>query len=152
VDGDDPDVDSLDPPRADRLDLALLQRPQELGLDRQRQLADLVEHQRAAVGLGEEAAARADRAGERAADVTEQLGLGQVGRQRRAVEPHQRPAARRPTARAGADATNSLPVPVSPRTSTVTSRLATRAVASSSRRIGRLSPTMRRPSARSAAR
>jgi hypothetical protein len=48
-------------------------------------------------------------------------------------------------------ATNSLPVPVSPRTSTVTSRLATRAVASSSRRIGRESPTIRRPSARSAA-
>jgi hypothetical protein len=46
---------------------------------------------------------------------------------------------------------NSLPVPVSPRTSTVTSRVATRAVASRRRRIGRLSAMMRRPTAASIA-
>ena len=49
------------------------------------------------------------------------------------------------------DATSSLPVPVSPRTSTVTSLPATRATASSSRRMGALVPTMRLPIACSAA-
>ena len=39
--------------RADRIDLALLQRAQQLDLSLERQFADLVEEQRAAVGLGE---------------------------------------------------------------------------------------------------
>ena len=56
--GDDAHVDLLDAARADRLDLALLERAQQLGLHAERELADLVEDQRAAVGLGEEAAPR----------------------------------------------------------------------------------------------
>ena len=57
-------------------DLALLQHAQQLGLQLERQLADLVEEQRAAVGLLEQAArARAVGAGERAAHVAEQLAL-----------------------------------------------------------------------------
>ena len=60
--------------------LALLQHAQELGLDRRRQLADLVEQDGAAVGLAEQARARLDGAGEGALGVAEQLGLGELGR------------------------------------------------------------------------
>ena len=48
--GDDAHVDACARSRADALDLALLQRAQQLRLQRERQLADLVEEQRAAVG------------------------------------------------------------------------------------------------------
>ena len=43
--------------RAERPDLALLQHAQQLGLQRERQLADLVEEDGAAVGLDEQAVA-----------------------------------------------------------------------------------------------
>ena len=56
----------------------------------ERQLADLVEDQRAAVGLREEAGAARGGAGERALDVAEQLGVGEVGGQRGAVEADER--------------------------------------------------------------
>ncbi len=52
--GDDAHVDALGPRGAERPDLALLQDAQELGLQRGRQLGDLVEEQRAAVGFDEE--------------------------------------------------------------------------------------------------
>ena len=52
-----------------------LEHAQELGLQVERQLADLVEEQRAAVGLLERAGAPRDRAGERAALVAEELAL-----------------------------------------------------------------------------
>ena len=52
--GDQAQVDLQRPP-AEPLDLALLQHAQELDLDVRRDLADLVEEQRAAVGLHEAA-------------------------------------------------------------------------------------------------
>jgi hypothetical protein len=68
-----------------------LEDPQELGLRGQRQLADLVEEQRAAVGRGEATDAVVDRAGERALQVAEQLGLDQAVGDRRAVDRDERP-------------------------------------------------------------
>ena len=68
---------------ADRLDLALLQRAQQLDLRRQRQLADLVEEQRAAVGLDELAGVLFGGAGEGALLVAEQNRLDQVLRHAR---------------------------------------------------------------------
>ena len=59
--GDDADVDRLGPDRADRQDLALLQGAQQLGLERERDLGDLVEQQGAAVGGAEQALAVARR-------------------------------------------------------------------------------------------
>ena len=62
--GDDADVDLLGLAVADAEDDALLQRAQELDLEVQRQLADLVEEERAPVGRLELAGARRDGAGE----------------------------------------------------------------------------------------
>ena len=59
-------------------------------MHRQGQLADLVEHERAAVRLREESAARLRRSGEGAAGVAEQLRLGEIAGDGRAVEAHQR--------------------------------------------------------------
>ena len=67
----------LRPLRAERLELALLQHAQQLGLQRRRDLADLVEEDRAAVGQREAALLVGRRAGERALVVAEQLGLEQ---------------------------------------------------------------------------
>ncbi len=53
-------------------------------------LGDLVEEERAAVGFLEQALARADGAGERAARVAEQLALEQRLADRRAVDGHER--------------------------------------------------------------
>ena len=75
--GDDAHVDLLAARRPQRPDLALLQDAQQLGLQRGRQLADLVEEQGAAVGLDEQAGAIRARVGERAALVAEQLALQQ---------------------------------------------------------------------------
>ena len=63
---------------ADRIDLAFLQRAQQLHLRVERQLADLVEEQRAAVGFLELADALVDGAGERALLVAEQDALDEV--------------------------------------------------------------------------
>ena len=60
------------------IDLAFLQRAQQLDLRVERQLADLVEEQRAAVGFLELADALVDGAGERALLVAEQDALDQV--------------------------------------------------------------------------
>ena len=80
--------------RADAADLAFLQRAQQLGLDRRRHLADLVEEDRAVAGHLEEAGLVADRTGERAPHVAEQLGLEQRLRERRAVDADEGAAAR----------------------------------------------------------
>ena len=56
-------------------DLALLQHPQQLRLERERQLPDLVQQQRTAVGLLEQSRTIARGAGERAFYVAEQLRL-----------------------------------------------------------------------------
>ena len=75
--GEYPHVDPCGPIRAHPLDLALLQHAQQLRLDGERQFTDLVEEQRAAVRDLELARAVGVRAGERTADVPEQLGLRQ---------------------------------------------------------------------------
>ena len=63
----------------DATDRALLHGPQELGLHRERQLADLVQEQRAAVGGSEGALSVTVGTGKGAAYVTEQLTRGQGG-------------------------------------------------------------------------
>ena len=91
----DVDLDRLR--AADALELVLLQEAQQLDLDRRRDLADLVEEQRAAVGEREPAVLARHRAGERAALVTEQLALEQRLGERRAVQLDERAVrARRP--------------------------------------------------------
>ena len=75
---------------ADAPDLALLERAQELRLHADRELADLVEEHRAAVGRFERADAIAIGAGERAAHVTEELALDEVRRDRAAVDDDER--------------------------------------------------------------
>ena len=86
------DVDGLG--AADALELALLQHAQELDLHLQRQVAALVEEQRAAVGQLEAPGAPRHRAGEGALLVAEQLALEHARRQRRAVDAHERLAPR----------------------------------------------------------
>ena len=71
---------------ADRLDLALLQRAQQLDLRGRRQFADLVEEQRAAVGLDEFAGVLFGGAGEGAFLVAEQNQLDQVLRHGAAID------------------------------------------------------------------
>jgi hypothetical protein len=70
--GQDPDVDLDRAIAADPLDLALLEHPQQLRLERDVELADLVEEDRAALGLLEAAEVLTDRAGEAALLVAEQ--------------------------------------------------------------------------------
>ena len=65
--------------------------------------------------------AAGDRAGEGALLVAEQLALDQVGRNRAAVEHHERARLRRASSSWIARATSSLPVPVSPWMTTETS-------------------------------
>ena len=76
---------------ADAVVLAVGEHAQQAHLQIGRHVADLVEEQRAALGLLEATAARGLRAGERAALVTEQLGLEQVLRNRRRVDRDERP-------------------------------------------------------------
>src|SRR5436190_1392297 len=75
---------------ADSSHLVSLEHAQELGLQLERQLADLVEEQRAAIGLFDPSDPSAVRAGERAALMPEELGLHERRRHRGAVEDHQR--------------------------------------------------------------
>ena len=96
----DPDVDPDRLVGAHALHLTLLQDAEELGLRVERQLADLVEEQRAAVGELELPGAVGDRTGERAADMAEQLALDDALGERRAVDLDQRCLA---TARAVVD-------------------------------------------------
>ena len=93
--GDDAHVDRRRLGAADRAHLVLLQHAQQLDLQTHRHVADLVEHQRAAVGRLEQAAVLANRAGERALHVTEQLALEQVLGHRAAVDRDERPIATR---------------------------------------------------------
>src|SRR5262249_35082030 len=75
---------------AHALELARLQEAKELHLQCHRDLAHFVEEERPAVGLFEAAFAATDRAGERAALVTEQLALEERLGERRTVETHER--------------------------------------------------------------
>jgi len=74
---------------ADRQHLALLQHAQQCRLGGRRELPDLVEEQRAAVGAAHEARAGGQGARKRAAAMPEQLRLDEVRRQRAAVDGHQ---------------------------------------------------------------
>src|SRR5437764_909463 len=80
---------------ADALELAVLEQAQDLGLQRQRQLADLVDEERAAVGRLALAARARLGAGVGAALVAEELVLHQRRRNGRAVELDERPFAAR---------------------------------------------------------
>ena len=93
--GDDADVDLGGVRVADPLELALLQHPQQLHLQRRAHRPDFVEEQRAFVRLLDAALAVADGAGERAADVAEQLGLEQRLGNGAAVQGDERMAASR---------------------------------------------------------
>ena len=75
---------------ADALEGPLLQHAQQLDLRALGNLADLVEEERAAVGLLEAPLAPRDRAGERAALVAEELALEQPLGERRAVQADER--------------------------------------------------------------
>ena len=83
--------------RADRTVRALLEDAQELRLNRERELADLVEQERSAFGRSDETGATArERSGERAGHVAEELGGEELGRRLRAVHRDERaPRARR---------------------------------------------------------
>ena len=76
---------------AHALELAVLDHPQELGLQLEGQLADLVEEEGGAVGDLEAPLALGDGPGESALLVPEELALDEGGRQRRAVELDERP-------------------------------------------------------------
>ena len=132
--GDDAHVDLRGCVGADAAHLARLEHAQQLRLQRQRQLADLVEEQRAAVGLLERAGAR------RSAPVnapfswpnsSASIRLGGMAPQSTTTSG---PAAR-VLAWWIASASASLPVPVSPWISTVTSEAATRPATANRRRI-----------------
>ena len=79
----DPHVDTLRPRAAEPLELLLLQHAQQLRLELERNVADLVEEERAAVGELEAADLLRDRAGERAALVAEELALEKPRRESR---------------------------------------------------------------------
>ncbi len=76
--------------RADREHLALLDRAEQLGLQRDRHLGDLVEQQRAALGRTEQAVAGAGCAGEGALGMAEQDRLEHRVGQRCAIDRNER--------------------------------------------------------------
>jgi len=94
--GEHPHVDRLVPRAAEPAHAALLERLQELGLERLGQEPDLVEEDRAAVRGLEEARLGAPRVGEGAALVAEHLGFEQGLGDRRAVDVHEGPIRARP--------------------------------------------------------
>ena len=87
---DQADVDRDRACAADAVDLALLDRAQELGLQARLHLADLVQEQRAATGLLEPPDPPRHGAGERALLVAEQLGFEQMVGDRGAVDRDER--------------------------------------------------------------
>ncbi len=82
---DDARVDGAFRRAADAADRAVLERAEQVGLELERELADLVEEERAVGGLEEVAVARFGRAGERALLVPEQLARDQLLRDAAAV-------------------------------------------------------------------
>ena len=80
---DDADVGTFRPRAPETLELVLLQDAQQLRLELERNVADLVEEERAAVGELEPPDLLRDRAGERAALVPEELALEQARRESR---------------------------------------------------------------------
>src|SRR5262252_2347343 len=96
--GHDAHVDVLQGVAPDGPHLPRLEHTKELRLKRARELADLVEEERAAVCLFDEPLALSNRVAERAADVPEELALNQVLGDRAAVDRDERTgrATRRP--------------------------------------------------------
>src|SRR5581483_1774253 len=88
----DADVDADAAAGADRLDLALLQHPQQFDLEGRTRLADLVKEDCPAVGLLKESGVGRHRARKGPALVPEQLRFEQRLGQRTAVERHKRAA------------------------------------------------------------
>jgi hypothetical protein len=84
--GDDPDVERRLAPAPEPLHRALLKRAQQLHLQIQRQLANLVEEDRAGVRALERSGLIGDRSRERASRMAEQLVLDQRRRQAGAVD------------------------------------------------------------------
>ena len=89
--GDDADVHLLWP-LPEGLDLAALEEPQQLRLQVEAEFTDLVDEQRATLGLADESLRVADGAGERATPIPEQLPFEHVARNGGDVERHERPA------------------------------------------------------------
>jgi hypothetical protein len=89
---DDPDVDGLPAGAPDPADLAVLDRREELALERLGQEADLVQEKRAAVGGREEPGLPLIGVGEGAPLEPEHLGLQQGLRNGGAVDSHEPPA------------------------------------------------------------
>src|SRR2546428_10242038 len=90
------------PRRAHAMEGLLLQHAQELALLIGAQLADLVQEDRAAIGLLEVALTVGDGAGEAALHVAEQLALEQLGRDGGHVDGHERSGGARAQAMDGA--------------------------------------------------
>ena len=118
---DDPAVGADGGRAADALERALLEDAEERDLRARRDVADLVEEERAALGHLEAAAAARGGARERALLVAEELGEEERLDEGRAVDRDERRRWPRSLARWSASATSSLPVPLSPRTRTVLS-------------------------------
>src|SRR5262249_47406338 len=90
--GDDAYVDAALLRTADAADAPALERAEEARLQIERELADFVEEERAAIGALEGPCVRRDRAGECAALVPEKLALREARGDRAAIEDHERPA------------------------------------------------------------
>ena len=88
--GDDPQIDGNRLDAADRYDGTLLNAAQQFGLNGQRQLADFIEKQRAAIGATNKAQSGRDGAGERAFHVAEELRFHELGREDSAIDRHKR--------------------------------------------------------------
>ena len=89
--GDDADIDPHRPRTPHPLERAILHDPEELFLGFERDEANLVKEERAAIGRLEPPRPLPASAGERPLLVPEQLSLDERRRQRRAVEGHKRP-------------------------------------------------------------
>src|SRR5687767_4610337 len=87
--GEDAHVYGDSPAAAELFDLALLKYAQELGLERERDVADLIEEDRAALGQLELSGASLDAGRDPALDA-EELGLEERLRQGGAVDSHER--------------------------------------------------------------
>jgi hypothetical protein len=139
--GDEAHVDGDGPRSAQALDLALLQSAQQLGLQVERQLAHLVEKERALVGQLQTADLARNGAGERALLVAEELAFEQPAGMA-AQFSLMKVRSLRGLSRWMARASSSLPVPVSPWIRTVASVGATVSICRSTLRRPVLSPTM----------
>ena len=134
--GDDADVAAERPGVADGRVLPLLEEAEELDLERQGQLAYLVEEERAALGRARRGPGARVGAGERALGVPEELALEQRSGMAPQLTVKRRLGAR--DSRVERRAATSLPVPLSPLTRTVALVRATRSITDMTSRISGL--------------